>query len=193
VRLATGGTGRLPEGELPIELQNIFGEQASKLASRFLSICIRALDYCPPVDLELGEYLGALITADYDLVPDDRWAYREALIDAFRLRRIYPPYVTNLSEESLHPQQEAAQSAARFYMRRRRPLLETARRNHRAGAQRLQTAPSARVVHCRIPQVKGLAASGRANARSQNRLQLETVISLREMPPGPHSWEFIIL
>ncbi|HEY5893625.1 MAG TPA: hypothetical protein VIT91_10380 [Chthoniobacterales bacterium] len=29
-----------------------------------------------------GEYLRALITADFDLVPDDRWAYREALIDA---------------------------------------------------------------------------------------------------------------
>lgn len=82
-------------------MQNIFGEQASKLASHFLAICIRAIDYCPPVDLELGEYLRALITADYDLVPDDRWAYREALIDAFRHRRIYPPNVTSLSEESL--------------------------------------------------------------------------------------------
>ncbi|OOO03078.1 MAG: hypothetical protein USCGTAYLOR_00671 [Chromatiales bacterium USCg_Taylor] len=101
VRLATGGSGSLPEGELPIDLQNIFGEQASKLASHFLAICIRAIDYCPPVDLDLGEYLRALITADYDLVPDDRWAYREALIDAFRHRRIYPPNVTSLSEESL--------------------------------------------------------------------------------------------
>ena len=101
IRLATGGTGRLPEGELPGDLQDILGEQASKVASHFLSICIRAIDYCPPVDLDLGEYLRALITADYDLVPDDRWAYREALIDAFRLRRIYPPNVTSLSEESL--------------------------------------------------------------------------------------------
>ncbi|MBF8301339.1 MAG: hypothetical protein HW394_1709, partial [Acidobacteria bacterium] len=101
LRLATGGTGRLPEGDLPSDLQDILGEQASKLASHFLSICIRAIDYCPPVDLDLGEYLRALITADYDLVPDDRWAYREALIDAFRLRRIYPPSVTSLSEESL--------------------------------------------------------------------------------------------
>src|SRR5262245_31640654 len=84
VRLASYGTGKLTPGELPVELQTILGEQASKLASNFLNICIRAIDYCPPVDLELGEYLRALITADYDLVPDDRWAYREALIDAFR-------------------------------------------------------------------------------------------------------------
>ena len=101
VRLAKSDTGRLAEGDLPLELQIILGEEASKLASHFLNICIRAIDYCPPVDLELGEYLRALITADYDLVPDDRWAYREALIDAFRLRGIYPPQVTGLSEESL--------------------------------------------------------------------------------------------
>jgi hypothetical protein len=101
LRLATRGTGRLPEGELPVDLQNIFGEKASKLASNFLSICIRAIDYCPPVDIELGEYLRAVITADYDLVPDDPWGYREALIDAFRIRRIDPPNVISLSEESL--------------------------------------------------------------------------------------------
>ena len=34
-----------------------------------LNICIRALDYCPPVDLMFGEYIRALITADHDLVP----------------------------------------------------------------------------------------------------------------------------
>ena len=34
-------------------------------------MCIRALDYCPPVDITFGEYLRALITADFDLVPDD--------------------------------------------------------------------------------------------------------------------------
>ncbi len=101
LRLASAGTGRLPEGDIPVDLQNILGEQASKVANQFLSICIRALDYCPPVDLELGEYLRALITADYELVPDDRLAYREAMIDAFRMRRIYPPHVQSLSEESL--------------------------------------------------------------------------------------------
>lgn len=101
LRLASAGTGRVPAGELPIDLQNILGEQASKLASHFLAICIRAIDYCPPVDLDFGEYLRALITADYDLVPDDRWAYREALIDAFRRRGIYPPNVMSISEESL--------------------------------------------------------------------------------------------
>ena len=102
IRLATSGTGVLPkEGELPADLQNILAEKASRLASQFLSICIRAIDYCPPVDVHLGEYLRALITADYNLVPDDPWAYREALIDAFRRRRIHPRDVTSYSEEDL--------------------------------------------------------------------------------------------
>ena len=70
-------------------------------AKQFLTICIRAIDYCPSVDIEFGEYLRAMITADADLVPDDPWAYREALVDAFRRRGIVPTGVPNLSEEAL--------------------------------------------------------------------------------------------
>ena len=42
-----------------------------------------------------------MITADRDLVPDDPHAYREALIDAFRRRSIFPQSVENLSEDAL--------------------------------------------------------------------------------------------
>lgn len=101
LRLASGGTGMLPPGDLPVELQSILAEQACKLAAQFQAICIRAIDYCPPVDIELGEYLRALITADRELVPDDRWSFREALIDGFRSRTIYPPGVNFLSEDAL--------------------------------------------------------------------------------------------
>jgi len=59
------------------------------------------LDYCPPVDLNFGDYLRALITADYDLVTDDRYNYRLAVIEAFRRRGLYPLDVRNLSAESL--------------------------------------------------------------------------------------------
>ena len=101
IRLATNGTGRLPPGDLPADLQAILARQASRLANQFLAICIRALDYCPPVAIDFGDYLRALITADYDLVPADPWAYREALIDAFRRRRIFPKGLANLSEDTL--------------------------------------------------------------------------------------------
>jgi hypothetical protein len=101
LRLATGGTGALPEGEIPVDLQEVLAEEASQLASQFLNVCIRAIDYCPPVDLQLGEFLRAVITADLDLVPDDPWGYREAWIDAFARHRIFPPDVESLSEDEL--------------------------------------------------------------------------------------------
>jgi hypothetical protein len=100
-RLATGGTGILPDGELPADLVDELAEAASRLAKQILKICVRAVDYCPTVDVHFGEFLRAIITADVDLVPDDPWGYREALIAAFRRRRIYPAGVPNLSEEAL--------------------------------------------------------------------------------------------
>lgn len=102
LRLATRGTGVLPAGELPYDLLVLLADAASKLARQFLNICIRAVDYCPPAGLTFGDYLRAMITADYDLVPDDPWDYRGALIDAFRRRRIYPSSTASLSEDALH-------------------------------------------------------------------------------------------
>jgi len=101
MRLATGGTGLLNAGEISADLQAALAEKASKLASQFLTMCIRAIDYCPPVDMTFGQYLRAVITADKDLVPDDTWAYREAWVDAFRRYKIFPNSVADLSEESL--------------------------------------------------------------------------------------------
>ncbi len=85
----------------PSVLHDMLATEASQLASQILNLCIRAIDYCPPVDLEFGDYLRAMITADSDLVPDDPWAYREALIDAFGRRGIFPRNVRNLAEDSL--------------------------------------------------------------------------------------------
>ncbi|HEX9938793.1 MAG TPA: hypothetical protein VGB15_16760 [Longimicrobium sp.] len=101
LRLSTGGTGVLPLGDIPPDLQDVLAEEASQLASQFLNVCIRAIDYCPPVDLQLGEFLRAVITADLDLVPDDRWGYREAWIDAFARHGIRPAGVQSMSEDEL--------------------------------------------------------------------------------------------
>ena len=53
------------------------------------------------MDIRFGDFLRAMITADRDLVPDDKYAYREAIIDAFRRRSIFPLSVDNLSEDAL--------------------------------------------------------------------------------------------
>jgi hypothetical protein len=101
LRIATGGTGTLPDGQLHPDLVNRLADEAAKTSGHVLRMCIRALDYCPPFDLTFGEYLRALITADYDLVPNDERRYRIALIEAFRRRGIFPADVRVLSEDSL--------------------------------------------------------------------------------------------
>lgn len=101
IRMATGSSNAPPGAELSAELTDALSHVASRTASQVLTMCVRAIDYCPPVDITFGEYLRALITADRDLIPDDRYAYREALIDAFRRRRIYPPGVAALTEDAL--------------------------------------------------------------------------------------------
>ena len=100
-RIASGGTGNLVDGELHPDLVKRLAEEASKSAQHVLTMCIRALDYCPPVDIDFGDYLRALITADRDVMENDTRGYRLAFVDAFRQHGIYPRNLRSLSEESL--------------------------------------------------------------------------------------------
>jgi len=95
------------QAQLGDELVSALAQEASDVASRFLDICIRAIDYCPPVDIEMGEYLRALITADADLVQDDKWGYREALMRSFRRREIFPNQVQFMTEDAVRWQPPA--------------------------------------------------------------------------------------
>jgi hypothetical protein len=101
LRIASNGTGVLPVGELNTDLVNRLASEASKTAGHVLRMCIRAIDFCPPVDITFGDFLRAIITADLDLVKDDTRNYRIAFIDAFRKLGIYPTGIKNLSVESL--------------------------------------------------------------------------------------------
>ncbi len=99
--LATSGSGVLPEGLLHPTLVKVLAAEATKTAKHFLQMCIRALDYCPPFEINFGDYLRALITADYDMVPLDNHGYRVALIESFRNWGIVPEGVRTISEEQL--------------------------------------------------------------------------------------------
>lgn len=100
-RIASGGTGILNDGEIHPDLVNRLAGEAVKAAGHVLTMCIRALDYCPPVDIDFGDYLRALITADRDVFPNDTRRYRLAFIDAFQQHGIYPRYLKALSEDGL--------------------------------------------------------------------------------------------
>ena len=101
IRIATGGTGRLPEGSLQPDLVARVATEASRTAQQVLNMCIRAFDYLPPIDITFGDYLRALVTADFELSPDDEWGLRAALIEAFRVRGVYATQVASLAEQSL--------------------------------------------------------------------------------------------
>jgi hypothetical protein len=93
--------GVFGEGDVHPDLAERIAKEATKTAEHLCNICIRALDYCPPIDISFGDFLRAMITADYDMVPNDKYGYRAALIEAFRLRGIRPEGVTSYAEESL--------------------------------------------------------------------------------------------
>ncbi len=101
LRIVTGRGDRFPRLDLQPDLLGRLAEEARKSAEHMLRICIRALDYCPPVDVTFGDYLRAVITADVDAVPDDDRGYRTIIVEAFRRRGIFPMGVRSLAVESL--------------------------------------------------------------------------------------------
>ncbi len=99
-RIATHGTGVLPEGDIHPDLAERLADEARRASQYILQMCIRALDYCPPVDITFGDYLRAMISADLD-VNGETDLYRIAVIESFRQWGIYPHGIRSMSVESL--------------------------------------------------------------------------------------------
>jgi hypothetical protein len=100
LRIYTGGTGVLPGGAIHPDLVRRLSAEAAKSARHVLDMCIRALDYLPPVDVTFFEYLRSIITADFDIVADDAHSYRVAFVEAFRRRGIYPLNLEHPTEDT---------------------------------------------------------------------------------------------
>lgn len=66
-------------------------EDGATAASHLLTMAIRALDFTPPTDLLFGDYLSALLTADYEIQPDEApFYYRKILVKSFDSYGIRP-------------------------------------------------------------------------------------------------------
>ncbi len=87
--------------ELPGALARLLAEQAAATASEFFQLCARAIDYCPPIDITFGDFLRALITVNLDLKADDGRVVRDALMQAFRVRGIFPENASFFSQDAL--------------------------------------------------------------------------------------------
>jgi hypothetical protein len=73
-----------------IELRRVVDEGAD-VAKTLLTMAIRALDYTPPVHLEFGDFLSAMITADSEIRAEDtRYGLRQGLLDWFARYGILP-------------------------------------------------------------------------------------------------------
>ncbi len=102
VRLAGAGQqGQPANAALHPDLVGRLAREATKSADHVLRMCLRALDYLPPVDVRFGEFLRAIVTADTDLVPFDPYGYRIAMVEAFRRRGIVPEGCLSLAPDSL--------------------------------------------------------------------------------------------
>ena len=101
IRMAYADGRAIVPNFLHADLANRLADAAAKTATRIQNICLRALDYCPPVDITFGDYLRALVTADRDVMTQDEMGYRAALINAFRARGIRPDGVVSYTDEEL--------------------------------------------------------------------------------------------
>jgi len=88
-------------GDLPQPLLELLTDELTKSAAQTLNMCVRAIDYLPPVDITFGEYLRAIVTADADVVKDDSLHYRLAFVESFKSWGIKIDGLQSASEDSL--------------------------------------------------------------------------------------------
>jgi hypothetical protein len=82
--------GWLPAASVEVPRDRVV-EDGSDAAEHLLRMVIRALDYCPVVDITFSDFLSALITADAELLPDDgKYKYRQVLLQEFERWGIKP-------------------------------------------------------------------------------------------------------
>src|SRR5262249_17525797 len=79
-------------------------EEAANAADYLLTMSIRALDYTPPVHLEFGDFVSALVTAHYQIRPDDsKYQFRRHLLESFKEYGITPSAHSTTEEGLWYP------------------------------------------------------------------------------------------
>jgi hypothetical protein len=56
-------------------------QEGAEIADRLLTMCIRAIDYCQPTDLQFCDFASAVLTSDWELNPkDEKFEIRSSLL-----------------------------------------------------------------------------------------------------------------
>jgi hypothetical protein len=72
-----------------------------RTADQFFRMCVRALDYLPPVDVTFGDFLRAVLTSETDFDPSDTEGTCNAWMQAFRRRNLLPIDASYFSVDGL--------------------------------------------------------------------------------------------
>jgi hypothetical protein len=95
---SAGGVERV---DLTSPLADALCDEATRTAAEFFRICVRAIDYLPPVDVTFGDFLRAVMTAQTDYDPEDTDNICDAWMQSFRRREILPDDATFFSMDGL--------------------------------------------------------------------------------------------
>lgn len=77
-----GRLQQLHQEGMPISVQ-LAAEEGAKSASHLLNMCIRAIDYTPPIEFLFEDFLDAILASDREVAPDDEHQYRALLTEVF--------------------------------------------------------------------------------------------------------------
>jgi hypothetical protein len=81
---------KLVKEDTPVSLQ-LAAEEGAKSASHLLNMCIRAIDYTPPIEFLFEDFIDAIIASDTEVAPADEHHYRDALKEVFESYGIMDP------------------------------------------------------------------------------------------------------
>lgn len=97
-------------------------QEAADIADELLSLVVRALDYTPPVHIEFGDYLSALLTADNETRPTDgRYQLQAHLLAMFDKFGVSPAAGKGNDGRWLPPQTTIDYTTTRFESLQRDP------------------------------------------------------------------------
>lgn len=102
-----------PEATAPGPARGLAMRALISAATTIANVMLRALDYCPPVDLRYDEYARALLRADEVTYPIDSTGIRAELTRIFAARGLKPP-----------PEDAKRRAAIVYALRNMRPIDE---------------------------------------------------------------------
>ncbi len=125
-------------------------EEGMRIAEAMLTMAIRAIDYTPPIHIEFGDYLSALVTADSEVRADDsEFDLRGKMLDWFGRYGIEPASGADDSGIWSHPGFALEYNGVRFQSLQSDPVEMFALLWSNRGCLRLDSGAYTRVASLR--------------------------------------------